>query len=217
MSKFIKYDIGHIFPHFLLEDPVGYAMAKAIEAALDYFLETVQGGIDTLLNVDVMPEWRLDELGWEYGLVYDYYADIDTKREWIRDAVELSRLIGTKAGVEKYLKARFDDASVKEWWEYDGGLPYHFWVIVAGTLSDENNEWCRRVLEKVKNVRSVVDGVRFDGATVPTTMLTGSAVTGQTTSDYVPMINELYGLNVGKIEQQYVYNVERRDVRKLQE
>ena len=92
----MQFDLRRILPRFLLEDKNGYAMAKAIEAGLVKFLSAAKDGLDTLSNVEIMPEWRLDELAWEYNIVYDYDAEIDTKREWIRDAIALTRQIGTK-------------------------------------------------------------------------------------------------------------------------
>lgn len=73
-----------LFPKYLLNDKNGYALAKAIIKGMEIFIQTVQSGIDTVLDVDKMPEWRLDELAREYNCLYDYNEDIETKRRWIR-------------------------------------------------------------------------------------------------------------------------------------
>ena len=77
----IDFSIMQLFPDFLLADKNGFAMAKAIEKALQIMCDTVQTGVDTVQNVDKMPEWRLDEMAWELGCLYDYNASIDAKRK----------------------------------------------------------------------------------------------------------------------------------------
>ena len=62
------YDINRIFPRFILQDKNGYAIAKALQAGLDYFLARSKVALDTILDVDEMPEWRLDEIAWEYNI-----------------------------------------------------------------------------------------------------------------------------------------------------
>ena len=92
-----KFDLIRTVPKFILRDRNGFAMARAIEAALKYFLEKSQEGLDTLQNVDKMPEWRLDEMAWEMNCLYDETAQEEVKREWIRNAIPLYSIWGTKA------------------------------------------------------------------------------------------------------------------------
>ena len=79
-------NILHMVPKFLLRDPNGYALAKAIEAAMAYYAERVEAGIDAVTNPDKMPEWRLDEMAWEKGCMYGYDASLEAKRDWIKNA-----------------------------------------------------------------------------------------------------------------------------------
>lgn len=163
-DKLIEYDKSAIFPRFLLEDREGFAMASAIAAGIDYFLTVAKGALDVWGDVDTMPEWRLDELAWEYDIIYDAFADVETKRAWIRDAVMLSKQTGTKAGIVKLLEAKFDTAYVQEWFEYSPvGDPFHFKVGVTGEYSEDEQSWVQRVIEKAQNVRSVLDGIEFNG------------------------------------------------------
>lgn len=145
-------------PKFILNDHNGYAMAKAIEAGLHYMNCTVREGVDVLTDYETMPEWRLDELAWEYNIPYEYDADIDSKRRWIRDASKLSRMLGTAAGVSSYLSQHFGDAQVTEWFDY-GGAPYHFKITLPGSPTSADIAWAEKALEKVMNVRSVLDTV----------------------------------------------------------
>lgn len=157
------FDITRLFPRFILRDITGNAMARAIAAGLSYFLTQAKKGLDTLQDVDAMPEWRLDELAWEYNCLYDFNADADVKREWIRDAMKNYALHGTAEGVRQYLKTYFGESSVDEFWEYADGVAGEFNVTVTGIRSDENELWIRKAVEKAKNVRSTLNNIVFNG------------------------------------------------------
>lgn len=153
-----EFDIAHLFPRFLLNDRNGYAMAKAIEAGLKYFLKTCQDGLDCVQNVEKMPEWRLDEMAWELNCLYDFHADVGSKRKWIRDAIPLFASYGTTEAINNFLTGYFDDIEVEEYWQY-GGDPFHFRVTLSGEWTDDREAWARRAIATSKNVRSVLDSL----------------------------------------------------------
>lgn len=157
----IEFNIRQLFPAFLLADTNGYAMARAIEAGLKYFLERVDEGMAALNDYSRMPEWRLDELAWEYNIPYDYAAEIEVKREWIRNVYSLSRLHGTPEGLRQYMQGYFRDADVTEFWEY-GGDPYHFKMTFPDSWTPKRIAWATQAIQKVKNVRSVLDSYAFE-------------------------------------------------------
>ena len=158
----IQFNIYQIFPNFILKDKNGYAMAKALEAGMNYFLNRTKIALETLQDVDKMPEWRLDEMAWEYNCLYDYNADIDAKRGWIKNALSYYLKHGTAEGIRQYLGSYFGEASVIEW--FDGGLdPCKFDVTVTGLRTDENEAWIRAAIEKAKNVRSILRNIIFNG------------------------------------------------------
>ena len=154
-------DIKRLVPRFIYNDKNGHAMAKALEAGLTYFLQVCKLGLDTWGNVDAMPEWRLDELAWEYNIPYDSTADVEVKRGWIRNVYSLSRLYGTPEGVVQYMAPFFDGAAVQEAWEYNGD-PYHFRMVFPEEWTPEKIAWATTAINTVKNVRSVLDGYVFD-------------------------------------------------------
>ncbi len=155
-----KYRCEQWTPQFILNDKNGYALAKAIEAAVQYMNDKVQQGFDCLTNFDKMPEWRLDELAWETNCLYDYSADVETKRRWIKNAIPLYRLYGTPQAVYQYIGSYFDDIDLEENWIYDGD-PFHFRVTVDGEWTPENEAWARRAIATAKNVRSILDSLRI--------------------------------------------------------
>ena len=155
----IKFDISRLVPRFLYNDKNGYAASKAIEAAFQYVADVVEEAMSILKDVEKMPEWRLDELAHEYNCLYDYTADIEVKRAWIRDAVPMFSSYGTPSAINKYLDGYFDEVEVEENWQY-GGEPYHFRVNVSGEWTPENEAWARRAIAATQNVRSVLDSLR---------------------------------------------------------
>lgn len=145
-------------PQFIMQDRNGHAMAKAIEGAINLMRKTLTQSIDTMQDTDKMPEWRLDEVAKEGGILYDVNADAAQKRQMIRDMYIMQRLYGTPAAIEKYLRMAFPFVEVWEGKHY-GGEPYHFRVIVEGKFDADKEKWARAAIEKTKNVRSVHDGI----------------------------------------------------------
>lgn len=156
----IKPNLFQIFPRFIVNDETGYAMCKALEAGYNYFLDKIEKGVNLILNPDEMPEWRLDEIAWEYNIPYDYRADVEQKREWVRNAIPMYRILGTKEGIRQYLTGYFGEIEIQENWEY-GGDPFHFRVTVGGEWTPETEAWTVEAVNRVKNVRSVLDDLRI--------------------------------------------------------
>lgn len=152
------FKVERYLPKFILADKNGYAIAKAIEAAMQYMNDTISSGVKMITDFDSMPEWRLDELAWETNCLYDYTADVETKREWIKNAIPLYRLYGTPRALEKFVGSYFNGIEVDENWIY-GGEPFHFRVTVDGIWTPENEAWARKAIDTAKNVRSVLDSL----------------------------------------------------------
>lgn len=211
----IDFRIGDIFPKFLLNDKNGYAMAKAMEAGLNYFLEKCQEGLDCLMDPDKMPEWRLDELAWEYNCLYDYDAEIEEKREWIKNAPEAYKRHGTPDGIRQYLLGRFDEATIVEWFE-EGMDECVFDLIVSGENTASNEAWIRAAVGKAKPVRDVLRSIVFRGDSGTSVIKTGFAVTGESYFVPIPITGNWDGYLVEDLENLNVEYLELRDVRMLE-
>lgn len=154
----IEFQIGELVPKFLMEDKRGRAMALAIEKGLEIFCQTVKTGVETVLDTEKMPMWRLDEMAWELDCLYEYTeTDIAKKRKWIQSARELYGKYGTAEAIYRYLSDYFPKAYVEENWEY-GGESYRFRVTLEGGLDGQREKWARKTIDQVKNLRSVLEG-----------------------------------------------------------
>ena len=156
----ITFDIKRLVPKYIYNDKNGYALSKAIERAFQYVADRVEEGLVILQDPDKMPEWRLDELAEDYNILYDYNADIEVKRNWIKNAIPYYRIYGTPEAIVQYLTGYFNEVELEEWFEY-GADPFLFRLIVDGTWTPENEAWARKAIERAKNVRSVLDSLRI--------------------------------------------------------
>lgn len=154
------FDAEQWVARFILNDKNGYAVAMAIQGAVQYLNDTVLAGVQCVTDPETMPEWRLDELAWELNTLYDYGADVESKRDWIKHAIPMYRLYGTPRAIYQYLEGYFDAIDLEESWIY-GGDPYHFRVTVEGEWTPEEEAWARKAIGTAKNVRSVLDNLRI--------------------------------------------------------
>lgn len=175
----IDFKAHELFPDFMLADRSGYAMAKAIEAALQILCSTVQTGVDNLQSVERMPEWRLDEMAWEMNLLwYDYTADVSIKRAQIAGAKEYYTRLGTKTAVERAIGDVYGSGRVEEWNVF-GGEPYTFRVYTADPeVALSKRQRFLELLEVVKNVRSTLESIVYTGAEAIAGATIGTKATG---------------------------------------
>lgn len=157
-------DIQLEIPAFLCEDQNGKAIKAAMEKALERLIGDVVRAWDILYNVDTMPEWRLNEMAWEWNMVwYDYTMPVEVKRAMVKRAEEISRGIGTPGLLKSMLETVFESVNILLGPEY-GGTAYHFRVEVGGNRAGEMGVWAQRAVEIFKPLRS-----QFDGFIIQTT------------------------------------------------
>lgn len=171
-----KLDITHLVPNFLLGDKNGWALAKAIEKAMQIFFEKIQEGVDAALNPDKMPEWRLDELAKDENLFwYDFGASLNAKREMVKNARMTYAALGTKAGSERAAKDYASDARIEEWFDY-GGDAAHFRIYSNLPEAAESAGAMVRSVNGVKRLSAVLDGVFIDLPPITTKLYAGLAL-----------------------------------------
>ena len=158
----VEFDVTKHVPRFLLADKNGYALAKAIEAGIQYLAEKVNDGIKCVTDVSSMPEWRLDEMAWETGCLYDYGADIEIKRMWIGIAYYGYSHAGTKEGILAYIRPLAPNAQEVIIDEYGGETaptyPQNYNILLKynddeGT-DDISVDWVNRVVEQAGRLQA---------------------------------------------------------------
>ncbi len=157
-------DVKRLAPKYLLADRNGYALIAAIAAADDYMTGKIDAAMEALYDVEKMPEWRLDERAWEMNLEwYDYTADVESKRDQIRGARDYFDRLGTPYAVERAIADVWGEGRVEEWFD-SGAQPYHFSVYTSNTGAlAANRKKFLKILNEVKNVRSVLDNIVYYG------------------------------------------------------
>lgn len=182
----IQVDIIQLIPAFLRNDRNGYAMAKAIEAGMRYFCRVVAESTDGAINVDAMPQWRMDEAAWAMNIEWwDRDYTTEEKRNTLKESGNVYRSLGTKTAVEKAISSIFEGTRVSEWWEY-GGEPYHFRLLLDSTYENVDAEKHRKVLGRIecfKNLRSVLDDVEYYDLGGSAAAYTGTVFVGAEITD----------------------------------
>ena len=152
-------DFKRLLPAFMRDD----GAVTGLSLALNEIVPQIEGSIQTLStwdSIDLLSEEELDALAWELNILwYDVGANIDTKRDVIKNSDLVYRRLGTKWAVESVIKSYFGDGYITEWFEY-GGQPGRFRVYTANpSVSEERYGEFLNLLEKIKRASAKFDGL----------------------------------------------------------
>lgn len=168
-----------------LSEALGLAMGQA----LDY---TDESQIYTRL--DTAPEAVLDVLAVDWKVDwYDTGFTLEQKRETIKTALMVRRLMGTAAAVKLQVHTLYPDAEVKEWFQYDG-RPGCFRVNVPLPEEGISATDFRRLKTGIlttKNERSHLDVIDIRHETEGTVLVGGFSVVGQTIEIWPELVSEI--------------------------
>jgi len=167
-------DILPLLPEFMRSDPSTLVLAQAIRPEI--LRLTAQARHALLLpRLDKLPDEILDELAVEYDIGWYFSgADIEAKRAVIREAFAIHRHFGTPWAIERVSEMYFGDALVQESWEYEAE-PYHFRVATGNVAEGTRQaEIFIELVGKLKNARSVFDGLFLDSSVGVTSLFFGA-------------------------------------------
>lgn len=168
-----------------LSEALGLAMGQA----LDY---TDESQIYTRL--DTAPEAVLDVLAVDWKVDwYDTGFTLEQKRETIKTALMVRRLMGTAAAVKLQVHTLYPDAEVKEWFQYDG-RPGCFRVNVPLPEEGISATDFRRLKTGIlttKNERSHLDVIDIRHETEGAVLVGGFSVMGQTIEIWPELVSEI--------------------------
>lgn len=145
---------------YMQSDPTTAALCAALDTQIKQLNEDIKK-ILIYPNIDILGHELLDELAWQFGVnAYNTIFSLDVKRDLIHNALQTHKYAGTKYACEQVIKSVFGETSwIEEWFEY-GGEPYYFNVRTTNPIvTDEMAEEFLRLLNAVKNVRSVLGAV----------------------------------------------------------
>lgn len=165
--KITKEALLSTLPVVLDEDEGMRALAEPIAEELAARLPEIDL-VRIYTRIDELPEDLLDILAYDFKADWwEYDATLEEKRAIFKKIWFVHRHKGTKASVEEAVGAIFPGAEVEEWFQYDGGEPYHFRMNVPIKEQQVRNaatDYKDRVFFLVnyfKNLRSVLETVRF--------------------------------------------------------
>ena len=118
------------------------------------------GRVAIYSRIDELPEEVLDILAWQFSVDwYDTDADLPTKRKAIKEAIEIHKIKGTPAAVQRVIEIYFGDGDVEEWFQY-GGQPGFFRVRTSNSeATNEKAALFAKAVNAVKRLSAHLEAV----------------------------------------------------------
>lgn len=160
--KLTDLEFIRLLPQFMRDDAAVKGLAAGIDKIVPQLAESL-AVLSTWDHIDELDEAELDALAWELNIQwYDQGADIDAKRDVIRNSDQVYQHLGTKWAVENVVRSYFNEAYIKEWFEY-GGEPGRFSVYSKNTtITGERLRSFLHLLNKVKRASAKLEAVWLD-------------------------------------------------------
>ena len=159
-----KENLLFAFPVGLRENPSIAALGDVTAEALAKRTAEIDR-LSLYARIDELPEELLDILAYDFKVDWwDRNYSIEEKRRTLKGSWYVHQHMGTKAAVETAIRAIYPLTTVEEWFEYEGGKPYHFRLRINITSDSGDLARQKRVLERLnfyKNLRSHVDEVKY--------------------------------------------------------
>lgn len=157
--KLSDIEFVRLLPQFMRNDSAVKGLAAGVDAIIPRLTAAITR-LSTWDRIDELTEAELDELAWELNISwYDSGANIDTKRDLVKNSDKVYQRLGTKWAVENVIGSYFGDGHIEEWFEYDGE-PGHFRVMSNNpSLNNEKLSEFLHILERVKRASAKLDGI----------------------------------------------------------
>lgn len=141
----------------------GDSAILGLSHGIDQVVPPLSSSVDVLTTwdkIDELPESELDEIAWEFNILwYDKGANVEIKREVVKNGLLVWKRLGTKWAVENVITTYFGEGYIKEWFEYSG-TPGHFSVYSTNpSVTNEKVQEFLFLLDKVKRYSSKLDNV----------------------------------------------------------
>lgn len=159
MMKLSTLDFIRLLPRFMQEDAAVQGLAAGLNEIIPQFSASA-GKLTTWDRIDDLSESELDALAWELNILwYETGANIETKRDLIKNSDKVYKHLGTKWAVENVISTYFGNGHIREWFEYDGE-PGRFRVYSSNpSMNDVRMIEFLNILAKVKRASAKLDGI----------------------------------------------------------
>lgn len=116
-------------------------------------------------RIDELDEPLLDILAYDFKIDWwNKSFSLDEKRETMKACWRVRRKLGVPGAINLSLSAFYNNAEVKEWWEYGGNPFYYKLHIDSGEVLPDADKLEQAVAgaKYYKNTRSILQGVEVD-------------------------------------------------------
>lgn len=152
-------DVLKLQTHFMQRDINVQGFSAALTGQVQKLADEI-GRVAIYNRIDDLPEDVLDVLAWQFSVDwYDPDADLPTKRNAIKEAIEIHRIKGTPAAVQRVIEIYFGDGEVEEWFQY-GGQPGYFRVKTSNQeATNEKAALFAKAVNAVKRLSAHLEAV----------------------------------------------------------
>ncbi len=134
-------------PRVVAEQPQVKVLAAVYGELQERMLEYLATGM-TFSDVENCSEEMLDQMAIYLKIEwYDSAADIETKRKFVRTAIEIQRYAGTVKAVREQIETIYKKARIEEWFSY-GGTP-GFWKLYVDITDGRETYHTAAEMEKL--------------------------------------------------------------------
>ena len=158
--KLESISVRDLLPIFMRRDDFDVALADALSKPLQVFARECRK-LSTFDALQELSEAELDALAEELNVLwYDRASTLEQKRALIAQSDLVYMRLGTKAAVKSVVDTVFGEATVQEFWEYNG-RPHYFRIRVQNIadLNDELEAKLIRLLDIVKRKSQWLQGI----------------------------------------------------------
>lgn len=186
-------------PEFLKNDPSTMAICHALEPVLELMCKAMKAQL-IYTSIDTLDGDSLDKIA--RGFRCSWYNPNDTlaaRISTVKNALPTFGKLGTVAAVQEVVSINFGNATVQEWFEYDGE-PGTFRVLVEDpSATHERAARFNQSLEAVKSAGSTLEKVVLKTySQLPIGLAAGSIVTRKYRSiETSKVIGGISPLNIG--------------------
>lgn len=157
--KLSSLEFVRLLPQFMRGDLAVLGLSAGMDEVIPDLSRSI-GRLTTWDCIDELGEDEIDALAWELNILwYDKSANLETKRDIVKNSDKVYRSLGTKWAVENVIQSYFGDGYIREWFEYEGAPGYFRVYSTNPTLNSERLTEFLNILEKVKRHSSKLEGI----------------------------------------------------------